>query len=186
MLPSVRIGLASDSDGNLDALAVAFDAFARAGVEQVFFLGERWADVDAVLSRAGPRAGALSGKLTRVASRGSPEAEAGAPTKVVDLIDGQICCLVHDKAELTREDIGNATLLFHGNSGKAGLVQIGPRVFVTPGHLRASGADDGAPSFAILELGAADAVLTVYGADGAEQRKDRASFGGGGGKVSVK
>lgn len=209
----MRIGLASDSFGNLDALGVAFDVFADRGAERVFFLGGWFADVDAALARRRfgrpgarvPRSddefltaveGALSraaavpehplaGKIIRVASRACPEAAAGAPTKAVDLVDGRICCLVHDKADLTRDDIGNATLLFHGNSGRAALVQIGPRVFVTPGHLRSPDEEGRPASFAMVELGAAEVELTVYGGDGAELRREKASLGGGG-KVSVK
>jgi predicted phosphodiesterase len=209
----VRIGLASDSFGNLDALGVAFDVFAAMGAERVFFLGGWYADVDAVLARRRfgkpgapvPRSdgeflsaveGALSraasipehplaGKVTRVASRACPEVLAGAQRKLVDLVDGRICCLVHDKADLTRDDIGNASLLFHGNSGRAALVQIGPRVFVTPGHLRTPDEEGRPASFGLLELGAAEVVLIVYGADGQEQRRERAPLGGGG-KVSVR
>jgi predicted phosphodiesterase len=208
-----RIGLASDSFGNLDALGVAFDVFAAMGAERVFFLGGWYADVDAVLARRRfgqpgapvPRSdgeflsaveGALSraaaipehplaGKVTRVASRACPEVLAGAPRKLVDLVDGRICLLVHDKAELTRDDIGNASLLFHGNSGKAGLVQIGPRIFVTPGHLRAPDEEGRPPSFALVELTPAELVLTVFAGDGAELRKERAPLSGGG-KVSVR
>ncbi len=209
----MRIGLASDSFGNLDALATAFDIFARAGADRVFFLGGWYADVDAVLARrrfGQPGApvpqsdgeflsaveGALSraakvpehplaGKVTRVASRACPEVLAGAPRKLVDLVDGRICLLVHDKAELTRDDIGNAALLFHGNSGKAALVLIGPRVFVTPGHLRAPDEEGRPPSFAVAELGATELVLTVFTGEGVEERKERAALGGGG-KVSVR
>ena len=50
----MRIGLASDSLGNLDALERALGLFERAQVDRVFFLGGRAADVDAVLAqRAG-------------------------------------------------------------------------------------------------------------------------------------
>jgi hypothetical protein len=209
----LRIGLASDSFGNLDALGVAFDLLARAGAERIFFLGGRYADVDAVLGRrrfGTPGAGVpasdreflsavegalsraaatpehpLAGKITRVASRACPEVALGAPLKVVDMLDGRLCCLVHDKADLTRDDIGNATILFHGNSGKAGLVQIGPRVFVTPGHLR-SPEEEGRPSsFAFVDLGPAELELVVFSAEGAELRRERAGFSGGG-KVSVR
>jgi predicted phosphodiesterase len=219
----VRIGLASDSFGNLDALDRALEIFTRAPVDRVFFLGGRWGDVDAVLARRrGAREtkvpetdleflsaieGALSravleqggaptalpagrggttrgddplaARIVRVASRACPEYAGAAPKKIVDLVEGHICCLVHDKAELTRDDITNATVLFHGNSGHAALVQFGPRVFVTPGHLR-SPAPEGRPaSFGVVEVAAREIALTVYSAEGAELRRDRATVGGG-------
>jgi predicted phosphodiesterase len=210
----LRIGLASDSFGNLDALGRALDLFAREAVDRVYFLGGRLADVDAAIARRrGAREGApvprtdseflaafedalarhaaedpIADRIVRVASRACPEAATGAvPTKQVDLVEGRICCLVHDKSELDRDDITNATVLFHGNSDRAALVQIGPRYFVTPGRLRAApkGAD-GAPTFGLLEMTDRDLVLTVYSADRvAELRRDRASFAAGA-KMSVR
>lgn len=210
----MRIGLASDSHGNLELLGAALDRFVRAKVDRVFFLGGRCADVETVLARrasgahegAVPRTDAeflaavegalsrhavaakdpLAGRVVRVASRACPEYGAGAvPRKQMDLVEGRICCLVHDKSELDRDDIANATVLFHGNSGHAALVQIGPRYFVTPGHLRAPAPDGKPPSYAVLEVTAKDLVLTVYSAAGAEVKKERASFAGGG-KMSVR
>lgn len=206
----VRIGLASDSLGNVDALAVAFDIFARVNADRIFFLGGRYADVDAALARRDPaamRAGdpadflsavqgalprvastpdhGLADRVTRVASRACPEVALGAPLKVMDMLDGLLCCLVHDKADLTRDDIGNATLLFHGKSGEAALVQIGPRIFVTPGALGAP-ADEARPaSFAFLDLEPGELELVVFSAEGAELRRERASLASGA-KVSVK
>ncbi|HEY6100574.1 MAG TPA: hypothetical protein VIW03_14150, partial [Anaeromyxobacter sp.] len=99
---ALRIGLASDSFGNLELLGAVLDRFVRAKVDRVFFLGGRCADVDAVFARRGP-AGAresavprtdaeflaavedalsrhasaakdpLAGKVLRVASRACPE-----------------------------------------------------------------------------------------------------------------
>lgn len=201
----MRIGLASDSHGNVAVLERAVDLFARARVDRVFFLGGRVADLDAVLSRRGggsrdapvPRTdpeflraveGALSrqsaagrdplsGRIVRVASRACPEYESGAvPRKQVDLLDGRICCLVHDKGELTRDDISNATVLFHGNSAHAALVQIGSRFFVTPGHLRAPAPDGKPPTFAILDVASRELVLTVFSDAAEELRQERASF----------
>ena len=213
----MRIGLASDSFGNLELLDAVLERFARASVERMFFLGGRCADLDAVLARrhagGGARApaevprtdaeflaavqGALSrqaaaaqdplaGKVVRVASRACPEYGAGTvPRKQMDLLEGRICCLVHDKSELTRDDIANATLIFHGNSGHAALVQIGPRAFVTPGHLRAPAPPGRPPTYAILDVTAKELVLTVYSPGGVEVKRERVAFAAGG-KMSVR
>jgi predicted phosphodiesterase len=207
----VRIGLASDSFGNVDALGRALDVFERAKVDRIFFLGGRWADVDAALARrnAGASTGpvetdldflavvqgalaraAITGekpapKLVRVASRACPEYGAGVPVKHVDLVEGKLCCLVHDKADLTRDDIANASLVFHGNSAAPAVVQFGPRVFVTPGRLRVPAPDDRPASFAIAEIGAHEVALTVHAADGAPGLRQRAVLGAQG-KLSVR
>jgi predicted phosphodiesterase len=208
----LRIGLASDSFGDVDALGRALELFARAAVDRAYFLGGRLADVDAALERRRgakdapvPRSDSeflaafeealarhatpdpIADRIVRVASRSCPEAASGAvPTKQVDLVEGRICCLVHDKSELDRDDITNATVLFHGNADRAALVQIGPRYFVTPGRLRAAAPGGGAPTFGVLEMTERELVLAVYSADRtAELRRERASFVAGA-KMSVR
>lgn len=121
----------------------------------------------------------LRKRIVRVASRACPEYDAGtAPKKLMELLEGHVACLVHDKAELSRDDITNAPLLFHGNSAQAAVVQIGPRVFITPGHLR-SPAPEGRPAtWAIAELDSRAVTLVVYGTDGRELRRERAELGG--------
>lgn len=196
----MRIGLASDSFGNVDALGRALDAFERARVDRIFFLGGRWGDLDVAIARrtaggpagkvesdleflaavqgalaraAGSAKDPLATRLTRVASRACPEYGAGVPVKHVDLVEGKICCLVHDKADLDRDDIANATVIFHGNSAAPGVVQFGPRAFVTPGHLRVEAPAGKPATFAVAEVSAHDLVLTVHGADGAPGRQER-------------
>jgi predicted phosphodiesterase len=207
----LRIGLASDSFGNVDALGRALELFARAAVDRVYFLGGRLADVDAALERRRgakdapvPRSDSeflaafeealarhaagdpIADRIVRVASRGCPEAATGAvATKQVDLVEGRICCLVHDKSELTREDIANATVLFHGNSAHAALVQIGPRCFVTPGHLRRAAPGGHPPTFAIAEVTAREVVLTVFSDQCAEVGQQRVALATAG-KMSVR
>jgi predicted phosphodiesterase len=211
----VRIGLASDSFGNVDALERALETFARARTDKVFFLGGRYADVDAVMARrrGGSRgapvpkddlafldavrgalerqasgaktADPLAGRIVRVASKACPEVHRGVPAKVMDLVAGHICCLVHDKSDLTREDIANALVLFHGNSGEARIVAFGPRVFVTPGHLRDPAPQGRPATFAILEVGAQDLELVVFDAGGKELRREKAAFGSRG-KMTVR
>ncbi|HUL60040.1 MAG TPA: metallophosphoesterase family protein [Anaeromyxobacteraceae bacterium] len=212
----MKIGLVSDTYGNVGALERAIDLFARAQTERIFFLGGRLADLEVALARrrggsrdapvpqtdgeflaairgalerqAGidPDAVKLPGKVVSVASRACPEYETGAvPRKQMDLVAGHICCLVHDKAELTREDIANATVLFHGNSGHAALVQIGPRYFVTPGHLRDPAPDGKPATFAMLEVSERELELVVFSADAAEVGRQQASFGARG-KMSVR
>jgi predicted phosphodiesterase len=138
------------------------------------------------LARQAAAGDPLEGRIVRVASRACPEYESGkVPRKQMDLVDGRICCLVHDKAELSRDDIVNASVLFHGNSAAAGLVQIGPRCFVTPGHLRAAAPRDRPATFALLDASARELVLTVFSDACVELRQERAALGVAG-KMSVR
>jgi hypothetical protein len=208
----VKIGLASDSFGNLQGLQVAFDRFLEADAERIFFLGGRYADVAATLQGkrkpvSPPKRdladsdvaflnaveGALAGQLSaepdpvvqklaarivRVASRHCPEyGSKEVSTKVFEMLDARICCLVHDKADLSRDDIANATILFHGNALAPGLVQIGPRYFVTPGHLRERHPVGKPSTFAVLALESDAMELVAYsGTTGRELRRQHASL----------
>nr|WP_217916986.1 MULTISPECIES: hypothetical protein [unclassified Myxococcus] len=55
--------------------------------------------------------------------------------KVMDLMGDTLCCVVHDKNDLTRDDLLNALLFVHGKEPDPKVVQIGPRYFLTPGRL---------------------------------------------------
>jgi predicted phosphodiesterase len=121
----------------------------------------------------------LGKRIVRIASRTCPEYASGAaPRKLMELVEGHVACLVHDKSELTRDDITNAPVLFHGNSVQPAIVQIGPRVFVTPGHLR-SPAPEGRPAtWAIVELDPRSLTLVVHDTGGRELRRERIDLGG--------
>jgi len=184
----VRIGLVSDSWGDAPSLARALLALDQVGAERTFFLGGRWADAEAALASPLPAAAAarIGTRLVRVASRSCPERASGAaPGKAIEMVAGALGYLVHDKADLTRDEIASATFLLHGAADAPGLVRIGPRFFVTPGRLTPASGGGGAPalpvqagdragvlvpgSWALLEVVAPRVELVVYGADGKER-----------------
>jgi hypothetical protein len=101
------------------------------------------------------------------------------------MVDGLICCLVHDKGELSRDDIANATVIFHGNAGHPALLSIGPRFFVTPGHLRALDPDGRPPTVALLDVGPHELELIALSAFGEELGRERMGLPTRG-KVSVR
>jgi len=113
------------------------------------------------------------GRIVRIASRSCRERAPSAPGKLLEMVGGALCCLVHDKADLTRDDIANATFLFHGNADAPALVRFGPRYFVTPGHLRASAPADRPATWAVLEFESERVELVVYGEDGRERERLR-------------
>jgi hypothetical protein len=55
--------------------------------------------------------------------------------KTVDMLGDVLCCVVHDKNDLDREDLQNGLVFLHGKTTEPKVVQIGPRYFVTPGAL---------------------------------------------------
>ncbi|MEW6432194.1 MAG: hypothetical protein AB1730_11870 [Myxococcota bacterium] len=79
----------------------------------------------------------LKDKILRTPERGSlAYQDSAVPNKVMDLLGDTLCCLVHDKDDLNKEDMVNAVVLVHGKEPEPKVVQIGPRTFVSPGRLK--------------------------------------------------
>ena len=90
----------------------------------------------------------LKDRVVRTPERGSlPYQDSAVPKKAVDMLGSTLCCVVHDKNDLDKEDMINAAVLVHGNEIEPKLVKIGPRFFVTPGKL--SGPK---PTVALLDI----------------------------------
>ena len=91
----------------------------------------------------------LRERFSRVPCRESLEyREPQVPNKLVEMMGDVLACLVHDKADLIKDDMLNAVFLIHGKSPDPNVVQIGPRFFVTPGRLTGSSEQ----TCALLEL----------------------------------
>lgn len=174
------IGLLSDSRGDLDALEAGYALLAERGVRRFYFLGGRYADVEAWLARRssqarGGRAYSDSDFLSDVSawlttntetrrpgafeedgvhSDGEAQVQAmrarfsttperdclqyldgSVPRKLMEMVGTTLCCIVHNKNDLNRDDLTNASLFIHGASREPAVVQIGPRFFITPGAL---------------------------------------------------
>jgi hypothetical protein len=84
------------------------------------------------------------------------------PRKVLDMVGDTLCCLVHDKNDLNREDLLNALIFIHGKESEPKMVQIGPRYFLTPGRL--AGAAE--QTCALLEREDNDLRFSAYRLDG--------------------
>ncbi len=83
----------------------------------------------------------MKDKVLRAPERGSLAwQDSKVPRKVMDLLGETLCCVVHDKNDLEKEDMVNASVLVHGNESEPKVVQIGPRTFVTPGRLHGGSA----------------------------------------------
>ena len=84
------------------------------------------------------------------------------PRKMLDMVGDTLCCLVHDKNDLSRDDLVNALVFIHGKESEPKLVQIGPRYFLTPGRL--AGAAE--QTCALLERDERNVRYTAFRLDG--------------------
>lgn len=117
------------------------------------------------LSRTTQELTRLSERILRTPEKGSlAYQDPKVPRKAVDMLGDTLCCLVHDKNDLDKEDMVNSVVLVHGNEATPKVVQIGPRYFLTPGKV----AGGGTPSVALLELGEQDKAMkfSAFSLDG--------------------
>jgi len=120
--------------------------------------GTSWELVRAIEDLAGVRS-----KILRAPERGSLAwQDPAVPKKVMDLVGDTLCCVVHDKNDLEKEDMVNAQVLVHGGEPEPKVVQIGSRAFVTPGRL-VGGKE---PTVGILELVDRQLTFTAQALDG--------------------
>jgi len=143
------IGVLADSGGDLDAFGAAYELLVSRGAERFFFAGGHYTDLDLWIAQKRRRASQpsdaqallrLESRFVRVCERGSPRyGNPGVGAKALDMLGDVLCCIVHDKDDLSRDDLLNASVFFHGGGSEPNVVQIGPRFFVTPGRL--SGGD---------------------------------------------
>lgn len=102
--------------------------------------------------------------------------------KAVDMVGDTLCTLVHDKNDLTRDDLLNAQVFIHGKESEPKVVQIGPRFFVSPGRL--AGAAE--QTCALLEKADKNLRFSAFRLDGHPVLEPRELLIHRGGKLSVK
>lgn len=97
----------------------------------------------------------MKDKVLRTPEKGSLQyQDPSVPRKAVDIVGDVLCCVVHDKNDLDKEDMVNAAVLVHGKEAEPKVVQIGPRFFITPGRV------NGGPKSTVAMLELIDKQLT--------------------------
>ena len=125
----------------------------------------------------------LKDKILRAPEKGSlAYADTAVPRKVLEMLGDSLCCLVHDKNDLDKEDMLNAIVLVHGKDPEPRVVKVGPRTFITPGRLTGK-----QPTVGLLEMVDRQVVFSAFTLDGkAVIDRMPIQIGGGKTKISVK
>ena len=87
----------------------------------------------------------------------------GDGSRAIELLNGKVAVMIHDKAGLDEDDIVSATLLIFGKSPEPVIKQVGSRWFLSPGQ----------GGIMLLEDHADGIHMTLFDADGGEQRRER-------------
>ena len=125
----------------------------------------------------------LKDKVLRAPEKGClAYQDASIPNKVMELLGDALCCLVHDKNDLDKEDLINAVVLVHGKEAEPKVVSIGPRTFLTPGRLAGQN-----PTVGLIEAADRQVHFSVFGLDGTPViHRQPIQVGSGKTKLSVK
>lgn len=188
----MRLGLIGPANDRLDALERAVSFLCNeVGVQRAVYLGldgaldrvvrdlaQRVVGDDpaesAVIERAAERCGeaepavidafleAERQRLALMVFGALPAQE----TRLVELLDGKVAVMIHDKAMLDEDDIASATYLVFGKSDEPLVKQIGSRFFLSPGPLSSHG-------IMLLEDGSHGVELTLFDAERRLARRDR-------------
>lgn len=125
----------------------------------------------------------MKDKILRAPEKGSlAYLDTAVPRKVLEMLGDALCCLVHDKNDLDKEDMLNALVLVHGKDPEPKVVKVGPRTFITPGRLTGK-----VPTVGLLETVDRQVVFSAFTLDGkAVIDRMPIQLGSGKTKISVK
>ncbi len=125
----------------------------------------------------------MKDKILRAPEKGSlAYQDTAVPRKVLEMLGDSLCCLVHDKNDLDKEDMINAVVLVHGKDAEPKVVQIGPRTFITPGRLKGQ-----KPTVGLIETVDRQVVYSAFTLEGdAVINRQPIQTGSGKTKLSVK
>jgi|APLak6261679142_1056127.scaffolds.fasta_scaffold00039_34 hypothetical protein len=125
----------------------------------------------------------MKDKILRAPEKGSlAYQDTAVPKKVMEMLGDSLCCLVHDKNDLDKEDMLNAVVLVHGKDAEPKVVQIGPRTFISPGRLKGD-----KPTVGLIEAQDRTVTFSAFTLDGtAVISKQPIQVGSGKTKLSVK
>jgi len=98
--------------------------------------------------------------VVRVAEKSASSAP--EDQKLIEMLGATLCILVHNKADITKDDLTNANLILHGKSKKPAVVRIGARTFITPGPVGGT-----EPSVAVLNHSTSGLDVEFYDLNGA-------------------
>ncbi|HTJ83751.1 MAG TPA: hypothetical protein VL400_18655 [Polyangiaceae bacterium] len=191
----MRLGVLGPSDGDLVLLAQAAQVLLdEAQVDRVIYLGADDA-LDRVVAAwarelvgMDPRDSLIFDRAAHVCADAPPDEIEGfvagerarrrlrvfttvppPPRRTMELFDGRVAVIVHDKALLDEDDIAGASFLIFGRSETPIVHRVGSRTFVAPGPL-SQGSEGG---IAVLDDQGGSVTVELLDPDGGVKKKER-------------
>jgi uncharacterized protein len=155
----MKIGVLSDTHGNRRLMhEVADKLIADFGATLLFHLGDDYADGEE-LSQTGHEARHVPGLWCPEYNRTT------IPKRVSEVCAGVSVVAVHALKDLRAPDFSNDVIL-SGHTHQAHVEQVGPALYVNPGHLKGPKDRGERASFATLDIAPGMVTATIHELDG--------------------
>ena len=154
-MPAARLGVFSDTHGNVDYLEKALDFFENFEIGGVCHLGDDYEDAGPVEKR--------HLELFRVPGIYSHlYVENLAPKKLQVKFAGRNLTLVHSREDLSEADHSRSDVILYGHTHKFEIRRVEKSLILNPGHLKAVSYKGREASFALLEIDERRIRATVF------------------------
>ncbi|MBN2035765.1 MAG: metallophosphoesterase family protein [Chitinispirillaceae bacterium] len=157
----MRIGVVSDTHGNIDMLKQAVGLLTRKQkIAMLCHLGDEYDDISGLDD--------LYIELLQVPGIYDGRYKNGSlPAKLSEMVLGFSLLILHslDK-DLTDEDENRSDIILYGHTHRAELKLNEGRLYMNPGHLKGPLDKNMPPSFGLLVLGDRNVSASIFGLDG--------------------
>ncbi len=154
-MPGARVGVLSDTHGNLGYLERTLDFLAGFEIDAVCHLGDDYEDGDLIQERGMT--------LHRVPGTYSPLYRDNlVPRKLQVEFAGRKLTLVHSPGDLTEADYSRADVLLYGHTHRFEIRRVERTLILNPGHLKTASHKGREASFGLLEMDDERVRATIY------------------------
>jgi putative phosphoesterase len=154
----MKIGIVSDTHGNIELLETAVDWLVRKQkIAMLYHLGDDYDDVKGLGDRfieIVQVPGIYDGRYK----------DGSLPAKSFETVLGLTVLLVHSyEKDVTPEDIQHSDIIVYGHTHRAELKLVDGKLFINPGHLKGPLEKNMSPTFGVLAILDRNASAIIYG-----------------------
>jgi putative phosphoesterase len=157
----MRIGIVSDTHGNIGLLEKAVDLLVRKQkISMLCHLGDEYDDIAELKD--------LYTELLQVPGIYDSRYKDGSlPAKLSEMVLGFSLLILHSlEKDLTDDDESRSDIILYGHTHRAELKLNEGRLYMNPGHLKGPLDKNMPPSFGLLVLGDRNMSASIFGLDG--------------------
>ena len=154
----MKIGIVSDTHGNIELLETAVDWLIRKQkISMLYHLGDDYDDVKVLVDRFL--------EIVQVPGIYDERYKNGSlPAKSFETVLGLTVLLVHCyEKDVTVEDVQHSDIIVYGHTHRAELKLVDGKLYMNPGHLKGALEKNMSPTFGMLAIQDRNASAIIYG-----------------------